>query len=502
MTREFGDFQTPIELCREIAALYADQSFDRVLEPTCGAGSFLAAALETWPDAERLGIEVQESYLSSARSTGAEVHHASLFDLDLATDLTWRDLNGPILAIGNPPWVTNSELSSMGSINLPKKSNLKDLKGLDAMTGASNFDITEFMLIKMIVELMVHEPVIAMLCKTQVARNVFEYCCKNQIPAYDFEIFSIDAKKWFNAAVDACLFSFKLGGQSESQCAVRPELSRDRPPLLLGYSDRGQLVTDLAAYEEVSEVDGVSPLEWRQGLKHDASSVMELVVVSGAIQTKSSEVVDIEDDFVFPLLKCTDLHRNRLEPTRAVIVPQRSFGEDTKLREHDAPALWQYLEANGDALDGRRSSIYKGKPRFSVFGLGPYSFAPWKVAVSGLHGDPKFRLIGPHGGRPVFFDDTCYLLPFEDEQTAALAFAVLTSPVVSQFLEATKYPGAKRPVTKKLLQRIDLVAAVRLSDTEALLSVARDQIGSDDLLTREDLEQFTHGAKDPLAIST
>ncbi len=490
LSREFGDFQTPIELCRQVVALFEGCSFDRILEPTCGAGSFLEASGGEWPDAERIGIEIQEPYLSDARSTGAEVLHASLFDIDLSADLPWKTPGGSLIAIGNPPWVTNAELGSLGSINLPKKSNVKGLKGLDAMTGASNFDITEFMLIKLIVELMPQQPVVAMLAKTQVARNVFEFCQANDLAVGEFEIFTIDAKKWFGAAVDACLFKFSVGSNGGRQCAVRVGLSRDTAPLLLGYNERGQLVTDLAAYEEVRDIDGRCPLEWRQGLKHDASAVMELIDVDGVLQTKAGEPVSIEEEFVFPLLKCTDLHRDRLRPSRAVVVPQKAFGEDTEARRHDAPALWAYLEANSEVLDGRKSSIYTGRPRFSVFGLGPYSFAPWKVAVSGFHSEPHFRLIGPNGGRPVFFDDTCYLLPFADEASACIAFSVLTSPVVSRFLSATKYPGAKRPITKKLLQRIDLRAAVELTDRRLLLETAQAKLTSDRLLGESDLDRF------------
>ena len=49
--------------------------------------------------------------------------------------------NCDILILGNPPWVTNSELSSLNSNNLPKKTNFKELNGLDAITGKGNFDI-------------------------------------------------------------------------------------------------------------------------------------------------------------------------------------------------------------------------------------------------------------------------------------------------------------------------------------------------------------------------
>lgn len=337
MSRDLGDFQTPAELCAIVVDLLGPGDYRRVLEPTCGAGSFLASSLGRWPDSEAIGVELQESYLASARSTGADIIHASLFDMNLADDLPWTT-DGRLLVIGNPPWVTNSKLGSLGSINLPRKSNVKNLKGLDAITGSANFDITEFMVIKLIVELMPQEPTVAMLCKTQVARNVFEYCCDNQLPVHDFEIFPLNAKKWFGAAVDACLFTFAVGQPLNATCETYTDLSRSSS-VQLGFVN-GQLVTDLRTYESVSHLDGQCQFTWRQGLKHDASSVMELeLATDGTVATKAGVSVDIEAEYVFPLLKCTALHRDRLQPAKAVVVPQRQFGEETSQLRVTAPRL-------------------------------------------------------------------------------------------------------------------------------------------------------------------
>ena len=56
---------------------------------------------------------------------------------------------------------------------------------------------------------------------------------------------------------------------------------------------------------------------------------------------------------------------------------------------------WGYLLAHADLLDARSSSIYRKRPRFSVFGVGPYTFAPWKVGISGFYKTLDFRAIGP-----------------------------------------------------------------------------------------------------------
>jgi hypothetical protein len=48
---EFGDFQTPLDLAKDICALLARQGLEPkvVIEPTCGTGAFLVAAILNTP---------------------------------------------------------------------------------------------------------------------------------------------------------------------------------------------------------------------------------------------------------------------------------------------------------------------------------------------------------------------------------------------------------------------------------------------------------------------
>lgn len=116
------------------------------------------------------------------------------------------------------------------------------------------------------------------------------------------------------------------------------------------------------------------------------------------------------------------------------------------------------------------------------------------MAVSGLHAGPEFRLIGPDSGRPVFFDDTCYLLPFNDPVDAAIAHAVLTSTSVQRFLQSIKCPGAKRPITKKLLPRIDLAHAVQMTEPSDLLERAQARVAS---VHEHALQRFLRSTLEP-----
>jgi hypothetical protein len=112
-----------------------------------------------------------------------------------------------------------------------------------------------------------------------------------------------------------------------------------------------------------------------------------------------------------------------------------------------------------------------------VFGVGPYTFSPWKVAVSGLHKKLAFNVVGPIEDRPVVFDDTCYHLSFEKPEAARLVADLLSDECSRALLGSLIFWDAKRPITTEVLQRLDLgkVAARsgNIAAFEATCGIAR-----------------------------
>jgi hypothetical protein len=227
---------------------------------------------------------------------------------------------------------------------------------------------------------------------------------------------------------------------------------------------------DMEAYNRAATIDGLCSLTWRQGVKHDAASIMELTCDdSGRLWNKSHEQVIVEEEYLYPLLKSSDVFHGTIEHMRkAIIIPQKRPGEDTHVLKHVAPKLWGYLMRYHHIFEQRKSSIYDNQPPFAIFGIGDYSFAPYKVAVSGLHKYPRFRAVEPVDGRPVLFDDTCYFIPFYTAKQAAFLASLLNHPLCLDFIRSAIFLDAKRPITKKLLQRIDLIALFHALDNAAL----------------------------------
>jgi hypothetical protein len=242
----------------------------------------------------------------------------------------------------------------------------------------------------------------------------------------------------------------------------------------MGFFD-GRLIADSRVLKRHGSVLGNSPLTWRQGLKHDAAPVMELLATADTAlwHNRLGEVVDVEPEFVYPLLKGTDLRKAPADrPRRGVIVTQNRIGAATDSLEQRAPRLWSYLQSHAGRFANRKSSIYQGQPRFALFGIGPYSFAPFKVAVSGLHDAPRFQAVGPVAGRPVFFDDTCYLAPCKSAAHAALLTALCNHPIAIEAAGSLIFADAKRKITKGLLQSIDLSAILKQLERDELVAQA------------------------------
>lgn len=479
--REFGDYQTPVDFAEKVCIYLKDYRHIKptaIVEPTCGVGSFLKSSL-LFEANEYYGIEINPKYCDTCKKQinddRVKIINSDFFAFSSKTLI--RD-EGQILVIGNPPWVTNSTLSALGSDNLPIKANFKGLKGIDAITGASNFDICEYIILKLINEYRNTNTVISMLCKTSVARNVFKELKRNYINFLSCDILEFDATKVFGINASACVLVVQLSEETVSSdiCNVfdfeRPEIVKTQ----LGYSD-GQFYSNLDG--DTENFDGRCCFEWRQGVKHDCSKVMELTMRNGTLQNGQKETVHIEDDIVFPLIKSSMFKAPIIHSfSKYVIVTQKKVREETEHLESEVPKTWEYLNNNIDMFESRKSSIYRGAPPFSMFGVGDYSYSKYKVGVSGFYKQPLFSVLYSDDEKPVMTDDTSYFICFDNYDMAYVAMLLLNSEKVQEFLTSIAFLDAKRPYTKKVLERIDfdkIVASLTLEElakTEAELNLS------------------------------
>ena len=469
----FGDFQTSDELAARICHLLAVRGIQprSILEPSCGVGSLLLAALHEFQCVESaVGIEINEQYSAATNERllrdgfdhKSSITTSDFFGMDVPEIAA--GLPQPVLIIGNPPWATNARLSRLGSDNLPQKRNFKNLRGFDALTGRSNFDISEWFILRLVDAFARQQTTLALLCKTSVARQALTHLWRSDAPISAASLHLIDAKREFGAATDACLLLLSLDDSAKRcvSCCVFADLDTTVRKSSFGLvGDR--LVSDIQIFDKWSPLLSSERTIWRSGIKHDCAPVMELTAIEGGFRNGLGEEFELESLFVFPQIKATDLFHGRIEGgNKAVIVTQRRIGEETSLIRHLAPLTWKYLIAHSELLDARKSSIYRGKPRFSVFGIGAYSFAEWKVSISALHKDIRFSIVGPRCDKATMLDDTCYFLPIENESTAGIVQRLLSSEPAREFLRSQVFWDSKRPITTEILGSLDLASLATL----------------------------------------
>ena len=455
-----GDWQTPADLSSSVLKLVARQAqtarFASVLEPTCGEGSLLAAAASTFPGAKLQGFELDAAHAAVAQQRlgrRARVVQADFFSVDWEKELS--SLPSPLLLVGNPPWVTTATLGVVAARNSPPKRSRGGMTGLEAKTGRSNFDISEWMLERLLEATIASGKnfYMAMLCKAAVARRLLETAHQRRWKL-NGSIYTIDAKRHFAASVEAVLLLLSSSETEVDVIPVFPDLEVTQPRSQFGFSG-GTLVPNLTGTRESAELEGRSELEWRSGIKHDCASIVELERTPHGFQNNRGELLQLESNLLFPFMKGADFLR-RPTKERWLVVPQQRIGEDTRNLEFIVPQTWAYLNHHRSVFSARKSSIYRKQPDFAIFGVGPYSFAEFKVGISALAKRLHFEMIEPRQGKPVMLDDTCYFLPCDSAAQALTITNALNSLEAKQFFNSRIFWDAKRPITKRLLSKLSL----------------------------------------------
>jgi len=465
---EYGDFQTNKELSKSICKFLKEKNLNPkiLIEPTCGKGSFIFSAIQTFDSLQQVfGIEIQEKYLwqlkfelleyffnnPTANKPQINLYCCNVFVFDFKQ--IKRYINGQeLFVIGNPPWVTNSTLSTLNSKNLPQKSNFKNAKGIDAITGKGNFDIGEAITLKMLDLFSKENGLFAFLIKNSVIKNIVFEQKKNKYLISDIEKHTINAKKEFDAAVDASLFVCKFNSTPEFT-AKEFDFYTSKPRVTLGWVNN-KFASDTEKYKKYQHLEGVCPFEWRQGIKHDCAKIMELERIDGGFRNALGEEFELEEDLIYGILKSSDLKQNIIDISRKyIIVTQKRIGQETSQILEKLPKTKAYLERHKNHFLQRKSSIYNGKPMYSIFGVGDYSFKPYKVAISGLYKQTKFTLIKPNG-TVLLLDDTCYFIGFDTLEEAQNIQNLLNNQEIQEFIESFMFVDEKRAITKELLMRI------------------------------------------------
>ena len=508
-----GEYYTPRGIAElAVDSIDCDLGDSRVLDPGCGAGIFLAAAidakrsvLDTTPaeTVDRIVGSVVGIDLNPVAVKTAKLAYL-LAVADLLTETERDRLSVPVFLtdalgltrddeirfrgepadttfdalVGNPPWIPWERLPSTIKDAWRREYvtdlGLKPHDGVEARLGHSNDDVSvpyAFTCIHrylreggeaafVLKRGLVRGPAGTVLRRLRVGdrrlrlRRVHDFAALDPFP---------------DAGAGAALYAFTADGEPEmpvpttvwrandggtvsfaSAAALRDSAATVETELV--PLDDEDWTTAWVRADLAREAQGACAHEIRHGLKDDAAAVFGL---------DRDDLAAVETARVFPYLRSRHVRKFGLTGHDLRLVPADRAGEDNEaeLRER-YPGTYDYLATHRETLLDRSSAWLDRGPFYTQFGLGPYTWAPYKVVWCRLGFKPDFAVASTRsdadlGEKTVVPGDHYMFVATDDRREAHFLCALLNSAPYQRTLR-TLASGGKASLSKSVVSELAL----------------------------------------------
>ncbi|MBI2861253.1 MAG: SAM-dependent DNA methyltransferase, partial [Chloroflexi bacterium] len=201
--------------------------------------------------------------------------------------------------------------------------------------------------------------------------------------------------------------------------------------------------SDYQAHEGVN-TGGANGVYWMEiVLKRPDGLVVVRNITEGA-KIKVEEVAEaIEPDLLYPLLRGRDVQRWRAEPSALLLLTHEPGMRLNAIPENEmqerSPRTYGYLKRFERVLRERAAfkryftrpakagSIVETGPFYSMFDVGDYTFAPWKVVWPWIAGGVRSAVVGSNDGKRVVPEHNAFLVGCENEHEASYICALMNS---------------------------------------------------------------------------
>lgn len=475
-TAEIGRVFTPLNwaawLIDEIGAFTAWCEGATICDPTFGEGAFIEALLVL---ARRRGVEVSRNLAS--RLYGVELdardkaHVLELararYQVELAGDnFVTGDILSPALnrrfdvLLGNPPWVNFSALpdshKGLWADSYIDHGLVRSRK--DVLLGGSRADLATLILKKVIDRNLAGTGKCGFFIPLSIFFNSGSndrfrpypgsphgYGVKELWDFGDEKIFDGIATRYGAVHIQKALsqaWPVPTHVREDGEWRLWFSTSTDEKQ---GFWQRHQMEGDAATVPVVMVDDEQRP---RQGINTcGANAIFLLEKRNASFINGLGEITEIEDDLVFPLMDKEAFRASgeMCGPRRFILVPHsRHSGKPLSPMEIGAfPKAIAYLTKHKATLEQRKGTMLNAHIQrglwWSLLGVGPYSFAPWKVIWEAL-GREVFRpkvVPGEWQGNQALHA----FCPCESRAVADQLAEALSDPAVESFLKASTMGG-------------------------------------------------------------
>lgn len=161
----------------------------------------------------------------------------------------------------------------------------------------------------------------------------------------------------------------------------------------------------------------------------------------------------IESDFIYPFLRGKDVEQWKTEPSIFVVLvqdPNKRAGYDEKWMKMNYPKTYSYLKKFESILRNRASRVArelaeKG-PFYSMFGIGLYTFSPWKAVWQRMAKELKTAVVSTYylpeiGEKIVIPGGTTAFIPAANSEEAHYLCGLLNSAICKLAVKSFSAPG-------------------------------------------------------------
>jgi len=170
----------------------------------------------------------------------------------------------------------------------------------------------------------------------------------------------------------------------------------------------------------------------------------------------------IEPDLLYPLLRGRDVQRWKAQPSAWILMvqdPKQRQGYDEKWLQKNYPRTYGYLKRFEEVLRERRSRgvsdmLKEGAPFYTMFAVGTYTFAPWKVVWPNIASALNAAVVGSAEGKIIVPQHIVTLVACESEEEAHYICALLNSSSANFAARAYSQEGGKSFGDPHILEHI------------------------------------------------
>ncbi|MCL0091325.1 SAM-dependent methyltransferase [Dehalococcoidales bacterium] len=188
-----------------------------------------------------------------------------------------------------------------------------------------------------------------------------------------------------------------------------------------------------------------------------------LVVVSniteGAKRKVESIQMAIEPDLLYPLLRGRDVKRWHAEPSVYILMVQdvdKRQGIDEDEMKTDYPKTYLYLKRFEAALRERaayRRYFRSDDPFYSMFDVGDYTFAPYKVVWTRI-GTVEAAVVNALDGKSIIPQETITLVACDKKEKAHYIASLVNSSIFQYAVTSYSQAGGKSMGSMHVLENI------------------------------------------------